>query len=75
MPAYARSRRIADDEGRWQAHLRHAGGATMHDPIKEHLHGSMTDLIGRLHHRGDARLKEVFRNQFVKCNKAMLSES
>ncbi len=40
----------------------------MYDPIKEHLHGSMTDLIGRLHDRGDARLKEIFRNQFVKCN-------
>ena len=64
MLAYARARRIPDDERRWQAHLRYAGGATIHDPIKEHLHGSMTDLIGRLRDRGDARLKEIFRNQF-----------
>src|ERR1700730_13583648 len=68
MPAYAREQRIPDDERRWQSHLGYAAAATMQDPIKEHLHDSMTDLIGRLHDRGDARLKEIFRNQFVKCN-------
>jgi len=57
---------MPDDEPRWQAHLRYADGATMHDPIKEHLYGSMTDFVGRLHDRGGARWKEVFHNQLVK---------
>jgi hypothetical protein len=43
------------------------------DPIKEHLHGSMTDLIGQLHDRGDARLKESSAISSSNVTKAMLS--
>jgi len=35
----------------------------------------MTDLISRLHDRSDARLKEIFRNQFVECNEGDAARS
>src|SRR5579859_3499383 len=63
------ARGIANNESGWKPHVGNLmGDAIARDSFEEHFHGSMTDLVGGLNYRGDARLKEVFCDEFIEGN-------